>query len=296
MAKYDIYTISQPEPGHYRILSPAAVYMELFVGTERALLLDTGFGFGDLRGAVRSITDLPLVIVCTHGHSDHTFGNGLFTEPVYLDKRDMDLCRRQNNRAHREKNIRIARHWGAGYGGAEEEGGPEVKYEDILSDSFDEETYLTLGCGDLRPLDPEQCIDLGGLHLMPVHVPGHTAGSIGLLWQEKNIFFSGDAMNPDVWLFFPESLPLSVYRETLYKAKALHFDGMYCSHHHEFMAPSVLDDYLELAIDPDFEHGYAFVSEMAEGVEARLCIRKGYRPEDTHVPGFAGMVIDRAHL
>ena len=91
MAKYDIYTISQPEPGHYRILSPAAVYMELFVGTERALLLDTGFGFGDLKGAVRSITDLPLVIVCTHGHSDHTFGNGLFTEPVYLDERDMDL-------------------------------------------------------------------------------------------------------------------------------------------------------------------------------------------------------------
>lgn len=46
--------------------------MYLILGAVRALLLDTGNGTGDLRGLVRGLTDLPVTVALTHGHSDHT--------------------------------------------------------------------------------------------------------------------------------------------------------------------------------------------------------------------------------
>ena len=42
----------------------------LLVGTERALLIDTGIGVGDLKAAVEKITDKPVTVVITHGHGE----------------------------------------------------------------------------------------------------------------------------------------------------------------------------------------------------------------------------------
>ena len=39
----------------------------LIAGDERALLVDTGWGVGDLPGLVTSLTSLPLLVVNTHG-------------------------------------------------------------------------------------------------------------------------------------------------------------------------------------------------------------------------------------
>ena len=48
----------------------------LVVGSERALLIDCGTGFADLKGTVESIIDLPLTVIATHGHCDHIGGAG----------------------------------------------------------------------------------------------------------------------------------------------------------------------------------------------------------------------------
>lgn len=52
----------------------------LLEGTEKALLIDTGYGEGDLTEIIESITSLPVIVVDTHGHFDHTGGNGFFEE------------------------------------------------------------------------------------------------------------------------------------------------------------------------------------------------------------------------
>ena len=49
--------------GYYRIGSAEAVFSYLVVGRQRALLIDTGYGLGDLKAAVDSLTSLPLLIV-----------------------------------------------------------------------------------------------------------------------------------------------------------------------------------------------------------------------------------------
>ena len=53
----------------------------LLVGAERAAVIDTGSGPREAAGlyrAIRGITDLPLLVINTHAHGDHVFGNGYF--------------------------------------------------------------------------------------------------------------------------------------------------------------------------------------------------------------------------
>ena len=61
------------------------VHIYLFLGEEKALLTDTGFGcFPDLKEKVAEITDLPLIVMNSHGHPDHCGGNASFGV-VYAD-------------------------------------------------------------------------------------------------------------------------------------------------------------------------------------------------------------------
>ena len=65
----------------------------LIVGTKRAMLLDTGAEPCDLLGLIRTVTDLPLLVMHTHGDGDHTAGDGLFTD-IYAHPDEFDVIRR----------------------------------------------------------------------------------------------------------------------------------------------------------------------------------------------------------
>lgn len=55
-------------------------YMYLLEGGEKALLIDTGYGAGNLRSFVETLTKLPVQVANTHFHPDHAAGNGEFRE------------------------------------------------------------------------------------------------------------------------------------------------------------------------------------------------------------------------
>lgn len=60
-----------------------SIYMYLLEGEEKALLIDTAYGFCDLKAYCEKLTDKPVIAANTHGHLDHAGGNGYFTE-VYM--------------------------------------------------------------------------------------------------------------------------------------------------------------------------------------------------------------------
>jgi len=60
----------------------------LVVGSEKALLVDTGFGKVELKPLIAEITDLPITLVNTHGHGDHVGGNNQFDE-FYISALDI---------------------------------------------------------------------------------------------------------------------------------------------------------------------------------------------------------------
>ena len=60
----------------------------LVEGSERALLIDTMMGWGDLRGYCKKLTDKPVILVNTHSHPDHILGNFQF-DRCYIHHRDI---------------------------------------------------------------------------------------------------------------------------------------------------------------------------------------------------------------
>lgn len=55
-----------------QILGQGGELCYLIEGTERAVLIDGLVGAGSLKNYVREMTDLPVTLILTHGHLDHT--------------------------------------------------------------------------------------------------------------------------------------------------------------------------------------------------------------------------------
>ena len=81
----DYYKVIDMGDGIYHIWEPAGVASSLITGKTKALLIDTGYGYGDLKSVVRSLTDLPLRVVNTHCHIDHAGGNYLFQKSTKVE-------------------------------------------------------------------------------------------------------------------------------------------------------------------------------------------------------------------
>ena len=267
--KEQIYTVTELEPGIWRI-GNSMVYMDLLVGTHHALLFDTGYGFGSLRDVVRSITDKPLYVVNSHGHVDHACGNEQFGG-AYIHQLDMELAMEHNGR-----DMRMA----------------ELDTAEVPMD-FDLEAHLSLGTGELKPAGEGFTFDLGGMTMEVIHLPGHTAGSIGLWCPERKLLWVGDAMNCFVWLFLPEAQSLETYIASLHKAAALPFTHMIQSHEPCPVPKRKLWDYLDLAEHLDFEQGALVPAPLGYEGETRICTRCGIHYDDREHPGFAAIMISR---
>lgn len=283
----DYYELTQVMEGVWRLYSPEDVRMELIVGRDRALLLDTGYGYGDISAAVRKVTDKPLIVVNSHGHMDHTCGNCQFDLPIHIHPKDMALCRRMNDRETRERSLTIAEHSYDYYSG---------ESYSVLPADFDREAYLSAGAGNLIPMEEGHVFDLGGVALEVIALPGHTPGSIGLWDRKRKLLFVGDAINSYLWLFMPEALMLSDYRATLAKAEELDFVLMFQAHNPRVESKEVLKYYREIAETLDYEKGEPFQSPLTPGAEAKVCIRQGKTLQNFRDPDFAAIVIGKEHL
>lgn len=60
------------------------------IGKEKAAVIDTMNGGEDVYALVRTITDLPLILINTHGHPDHIGGNHFFEE-AYIHEKDVPM-------------------------------------------------------------------------------------------------------------------------------------------------------------------------------------------------------------
>ena len=67
---YQEYQVIQLEEDVW-IIEDAGVRCFLFIGEHEALLIDSGFGTGDLKAVVERLTNLPVMLVNTHADRDH---------------------------------------------------------------------------------------------------------------------------------------------------------------------------------------------------------------------------------
>lgn len=169
--------------------------------TEKALLLDTGFGFINFKPIIESITTLPLIVVNSHGDIDHCAGNHLFDE-VHIsafDYKILPMCDAQwlkeaNLNYRLKKNLALGR---------------EMDVDAYWKTSVFDARYKLIFGGEL--------FDLGGGHLLEVlPLPGHTGGSICLLNYTNGRLFSEDSiMQHNVYYGMDYSEPMRVYHDSL---------------------------------------------------------------------------------
>lgn len=287
LTRKEYYRAVEKEPGHFRLGSAENVWIELFIGTDRALLFDTGNGFGDIHAAVRKLTDKPLIIVNSHGHGDHTGGNAQFAEECLLLPEDFKLCQKHCSKAMRREAMQRAEHSFDFRTG---------RISDILPEDFDESAYLSQGTGKIAPLSKDQVFDLGNFVLRVVWMPGHTKGCIGLLDEKRKVLYAGDSLSSFIWLFLDEAAPLSDYRAMLARSEKLPFDHFYSAHDEMPHDRKTFEIWKEMADQVDFEKGISFDSPINADGSARICVRKGYGPQDFAKEGYAAVVIDERHL
>ncbi|QNK39100.1 MBL fold metallo-hydrolase [Caproicibacter fermentans] len=100
-----VFKQEQVTPAIRRIRGAGDVCMHLVEGRRRAALIDTGYGLGDLKGYIESLTDKPYDVLITHGHVDHAGGVGQF-EKVYMNHADIPLYQRHCQMETRRKSLK----------------------------------------------------------------------------------------------------------------------------------------------------------------------------------------------
>jgi hydroxyacylglutathione hydrolase len=195
------FTSKQVADKVWRIDDRGSDNMYLVAGKDKALLIDTGLGVGDLAGFVKTLTALPVTVVNTHGHPDHAGGNRQFRQ-VFAHPDDFEMTKRFSGGEYRAATVQRA-----------VRENPEL-VSLVLKD--------TAGLADpkLLPAAGGMIFDLGGRKLEVIETPGHTRGSICLLDAGNRLLFTGDNDNTLVWLFLKDCLPLEVYLRTLKKVEA----------------------------------------------------------------------------
>ncbi len=194
------FTTKEVAKGVYRIDDHNAVNVYLVIGQDSALVIDTGMGAADLFSHLKSLTAKPLIVVNTHGHSDHTGANYQFKK-VYIHPADLkdaiDSNTPENRKAAAKNMLRDA--------------------QPLQGEIFKGTPETTM----FVPVREGKVFELGGRRIKVIETPGHTPGEICLLDQENKLLFTGDNDNTLVWLFLPNCRPLHEYLSSLEKLQKM---------------------------------------------------------------------------
>lgn len=148
-------------PGTWRIRSDGDVSY-LVEGDQEAIVIDSGYGAGDIRAYCQSLTAKPVrCIINTHDHFDHTANNAYF-DKAYMTKATRPLA--------------------------------TIPYPSFEGIDFPRDYPVEI-------VKEGDKIDLGGRCLEVIEIPDHAVGSIALLDSRERILFSGDEItNAFKWI------------------------------------------------------------------------------------------------
>lgn len=168
----------------------------LLIGDEKALLIDTGLGVSKLDEAIKQITDLPIIVVNTHGHFDHVGNNKLFKE-IYMNEKDFELYKYYCQED--------AIDWVYG------------EVPKVLRYFLHQELKIAreIEPVPVKALPEEGYFNLGNRIISFFETPGHTPGSICLYDEKNNMLFTGDsAAEAGLLLQLPMSLSPETYLDS----------------------------------------------------------------------------------
>jgi glyoxylase-like metal-dependent hydrolase (beta-lactamase superfamily II) len=150
------YKTEQVAPGTWRIISSGdASY--LVEGDEEALAIDSGYGAGNIREYMQTLTEKPVRrIANTHHHFDHTANNSYF-EMAYMSKEAVPLA--------------------------------TIPFPSFAGIEFPRDYPITV-------VADGGTIPLKGRDLLALSIPDHAESSMVFLDRKERILFTGDEFMP----------------------------------------------------------------------------------------------------
>ena len=162
----------------------------LILGTNSALLLDTGCGLYPLKPIVNSlIGKRKLLIVNTHTHWDHVLGNEEFEE-IFIHEAEANI---------------VSKFYDVSF------------FRDSPNDivkKYGMQDYLIPPAKIIHSIQDGYIFDLGTITVKVIHTPGHSPGSICLLTNRNELFTSDVAYYGDQ--FLPKKEEFFQVLKTLY--------------------------------------------------------------------------------
>jgi len=221
----------------YRISEPLGVGETLLLGGERALLIDTGYGLKDIRPAIRQITDLPLMVMNSHVHTDHTGCNSAF-DTVYVPGGELPKVFDGSLDRERQQLFQSLR-----------QSRPSLRQFMVEKENWE----TPPGGTQYLPL-PER-IDLGGRALELELIGGHTPESTIVVDAHSRTAFVADGVGTQVWLFLHPYGTVQEYSESLRRfSRRTDVDWLQLSHKTEPMPFSFAAYYADFVLRARIEN------------------------------------------
>lgn len=218
--KIDEVTFSIGEYGHWE-----KVHSFLLIGNERAALIDSGIGIGNISTVVSALTDLPVLVITTHCHWDHIGGHNYYS----------DIAVHQADRDWMEHGIPLTLEQMRG-----------MLLQEPLTQPAPEEfaidRWVPFTGTPTVVLKDDDVLNLGARALRILHTPGHSPGHVCVLDETNGYLVTGDLIYRGTPLFahFESTDPLA-YQDSVRRVAALTGIKQLLTSHNQ---PTVEPEYL----------------------------------------------------
>ncbi len=161
-----LYVISESITEVHPVYKNSPLNLFLILGSNMALLIDTGCGLYPLKPIVDDlIGDRKLLVFNTHAHWDHVLGNVEFGE-VYIHENETKFISKPYDVSHvKESPCEIVK-------------------------IYEKQNFLIPPAVVIKKLKDGDFFDLGEINVKVIHAPGHSPGSICLLTNKGELFTS----------------------------------------------------------------------------------------------------------
>lgn len=195
----------------------------LLVGTNQAVLIDTGLGIANIRSIVESITSLPILVITTHIHWDHIGGHKHFEDIAVYEKEVEWLSEEFPIPLQMvKKNLTLK--------------------PCNFPNGFEIGDYSIFQGQPTCIMHDSDIIHLGNRNLKVIHTPGHSPGHCCFYEEDRGYLYSGDLIYSGCLdAFYPTTDPFD-FMQSVNKIRNLQITKILPAHHCLNLRADFIDD------------------------------------------------------